>query len=883
MKTSLLITLLLTTQLSSQSIENKEELCSRWNQSLRIETERELNPEQLKYDVVYYNIDLDFQLESGSMANQLTMRAVILDASIAYIEMDFMSTYVLHDINTVLIDGEPSGYIHDNDLVTIPLTNEYEIGNIIEVSIYWDVPSYPESIAGALNFYEFNGSELIWSLSGAYLAHFWWPCKDHPSDKPDSMDIFLTVPEEYYAISNGSLRATIDNGDNTQTFYWHESYPMATYLFSVNIYPYFVWSDIYVSASNDTMPIMFYSFDDTSDVGDPVENYLKTNDMMEVFAELFCEYPFLEEKYGHAQVPVGGGMEHQTVSLMGGHYEDLVSHELAHQWFGDMISPASFHHMWLNEGFATYAEALWDEQEYGMEAYFSRFGGGGFSGDGTIYIENLNTEPTWDGWLRYEKPAYVLHMLRRVMGDELFFTALRTYAEHPDHKYASATTEDFQEICETVSGSDLEWFFDQWIYGARYPAYTYDWRIRTDDAESIVELRVNQVQDDTGLFKMPIDVEVTLESGTMTHVIQDSLEYQLFEIPTVVDAAQLEFDPNNWVLKTLERVTSFTPYGQNISLNAPYRIPGVDTLILSAEVFNPDSQMVSMSAIIEHSDQNLLPNAQLFDDGTGFDEIASDGIFTGSWIVPDGEHLYNIDLRATTLDSGYSVIKDDLAIFTTAGPLVFGGFPAGTDTSMDPSGSITFQIAVTNLSESFDASYVTAQVNSLDTLFDVQRIGWATFREINAGETVEMVFGSFRLTFSEDYEGEFQVPMSLDIFNEGQFFWNDTFMFNLDVVGLDDELNTPDQFLLQQNYPNPFNPSTTINYSLPYQSTVKLNVFDIQGQEVIKLQDTKKPPGNYKMQWNGLDQHGNQVSTGVYFCRLEAGEFSQTIKMVYLR
>ena len=884
MKTRIYTFFMLITLMYPQAIETEGELCSRMNQTMRDEAEILLTWEQLKYDVIYYQIHLNINPEMRSIAGELTMQAVITDESIQNIELNFFSGEVWHDIPTVLFEADTSEYTFMNNRVSIPFIDDPFVGDTVEVTIFWETPTYPITTTWEFNFNSYNDEALVFSLSEALWAHYWWPCKDHPSDKPDSMDIYITVPSDYYAVSNGSVRSNLDNGDGTHTIYWHESYPIATYLFSINVYPYFVWSDEYVSALNDTMPIMFYTFEDTVGGGELVDNYLRTKDMISTFADLFSEYPFLEEKYGHAQVIGNRAMEHQTISMLPAHNEKLIVHELAHQWWGDMISPESFHHLWLNEGFASYSEALWDERQYGFDSYLSNFTNSVFYSESSIFIVNPNFDaPLYDQWLRYEKPAFVLHMLRHVVGDETFFEILQTYAEEPAYKYSTATTEDFRGICEDVSGMDLEQFFDQWIYGLNHPIYNYDWRTLSVDGGYTVELMINQSQEYLDPFTMPIDIEITDGGGATIHVVQDYLETQFFDLTVLEDPLQLVIDPYNWILEEHNRVQYFTPYGTNVQVNSLYQRPGEDILVFTAEIFNPDSNQTSLSAIIEGNEQTLAPNAQLFDDGSGFDELASDGIFTGSWTVPPGEQVYNIDIQTTLIDSGYSIITDNLSVFTTAGPLVFGGLGAGTDSSMEPGGSISFRIAITNQGETFDASDVTAQISSLDTLFNVHNMGQINYGEIGAGETVDNWSGLFRIDPTGGFVGQYSVPIAIDIFELGQLFWQDTFMFSIVIVGIDDEINRPSKYSLDQNYPNPFNPSTTIKYGLPQASDVSLIIYNLQGEEVYRVVNESQQAGWYEQNWNGVDDKGQTVATGLYLARLESGRFSRTIKMVYMK
>ena len=184
--------------------------------------------------------------------------------------------------------------------------------------------------------------------------------------------------------------------------------------------------------------------------------------MITFFASIFGEYPFINEKYGHAEWTRSFGMEHQTITSMGNPTERRVAHELAHMWWGDMITCRTFHHIWLNEGFARYAESLWfahsglssSASAYQVEYHT-------YKGPGTIYVEDPQTEDIFDIELSYNKASWVLHMLRHVVGDSVFFDILKTYHTSPGHQHNIADTEDFQKICEKVSGLKLEKFFQQ--------------------------------------------------------------------------------------------------------------------------------------------------------------------------------------------------------------------------------------------------------------------------------------------------------------------------------------------------------------------------------------------------------------------------------------
>jgi aminopeptidase N len=223
---------------------------------------------------------------------------------------------------------------------------------------------------------------------------------------------------------------------------------------------------------------------------------------------------------------------------------------LAHQWFGNMISVKSWSHIWLNEGFATYAFALWREHLGGLRDYLAtmrKFDRGEFQG--SVFIPDPTDTSRLFTPTTFNKGAWVLHMLRHVMGDEKFFRALRQYVKR--YAYKNADTEDFAGVCERVYGRPLGWFFKQWVYRRGRPEYEYQWQMMGAGRRRTVKLTINQRQSDAVLFEMPLDVVVTTTSGEKKFTVWDRRKTQDFELTVDADVTQLKLDPDGWVLKTL--------------------------------------------------------------------------------------------------------------------------------------------------------------------------------------------------------------------------------------------------------------------------------------------------------------------------------------------
>ncbi|TAK52631.1 MAG: hypothetical protein EPO24_15130, partial [Bacteroidetes bacterium] len=294
-------------------------------------------------------------------------------------------------------------------------------------------------------------------------------------------------------------------------------------------------------------------------------NLPKTIDMLEIYSDLFGLYPFITEKYGHSQFGWGGGMEHQTMTSLGGFSEGLVAHELAHQWFGDMITCRNWSNIWMNEGFATYLTGLYYEQQYGASSYWSYMYSqmnSAKNANGSIYVyDTSNVGTLFNGNLVYAKGATVLHMLRHVIGDTAFFQAMYEYANDTLYKYGTAVTEDFQAICETVSGSDLDYFFDEWIYGEKYPSYIISWEADSTGLGYDVTINIDQTTGTSNptFFTMPIDLKFSSSGWDTTVTVFNNQQSQLFVITLPQEPATVELDPENWILKSFAKAFTITP------------------------------------------------------------------------------------------------------------------------------------------------------------------------------------------------------------------------------------------------------------------------------------------------------------------------------------
>jgi len=514
---------------------------------------RPMTRNQAAYDVSFYDLDLQIFPDTELISGTLGVRVTALEDGLDHIDLDLHNAMTVYDVTD--LDENELTYTHNDDLLDVGLPQVINTGDEAEFVVFYGGP--PESAGfGAFGFSTYGGEDMIWSLSEPYGARNWWPCKDTPTDKPDSMDISIRVPDELIVASNGLLAGT-EEVEGWTTYHWEERYPIATYLVSVAIYPYMHYQDWYVTAESDSMPIDFYIY--PSSYNQVYYNYNLTKDIIAAFAGRFGEYPFLDEKYGHAEFVWGGGMEHQTMTSMGGYSQHLISHELAHQWWGDMITCGNFHHIWVNEGFATYAQAMWYEmRDNSIESLHEEMWGKRYLGSGTIFVEDTTSVgQIFSSNLSYNKASWVLHMLRHILGDDTFFAGLQEYGDQ--YRFSHAITEDFRDVMEAVSGMELDAFFQRWIYGEYYPIYSAQ-SAYADVLEpgldplllgSWIDITIHQHQT-SPLFQMPVDICITTTEGVVTFTADvteqdDEFRYFVEGIPTAVD-----LDPDNWILRSVQ-------------------------------------------------------------------------------------------------------------------------------------------------------------------------------------------------------------------------------------------------------------------------------------------------------------------------------------------
>lgn len=517
---------------------------------------------QSHYDARYYRLDLNLNDTTEIVSGSVYLYAEALIDGFNVLELNFFDNPQMY-VDSVKSNGATVSYTWTNDIIRIFLNGTYNTNETFGVTVFY----HGHPLEGGLQSFDwgYHGSPsmpIMSTLSEPYFAQSWWPCKDLPRDKADSVDINITVRSDIYVASNGLLREIVDHG-STKTYKWHEGYPITTYLVSIAATNYTIFSNWYHPIRGDSMEVIYYVYPERYTQAAAL--YPMTPSAIEYYANTFGEYPFVEEKYGMAHFTWGGAMEHQTNSSFSSTWysEWVIVHELAHQWWGDYITVHNWHHIWLNEGFASYSEALWAAYAYGEGQYHPYMNSMQYWGGGSIFIED-----TTDAWnifhiIVYDKGAWVLHMLRGVVGDEDFFQILRDYYSDPRYAHGAAETEDFQEICETTSGMDLDYFFQEWIYGVYYPKYrySYTWEPAGGNWSNVyVHLDQTQTTNPTH-FTMPVEIKVSSYTMDTTVVLFNDPRRKDIAVSVYgISGISVNVDPDRWILRSV----SSGSYGMNI-------------------------------------------------------------------------------------------------------------------------------------------------------------------------------------------------------------------------------------------------------------------------------------------------------------------------------
>ncbi|WP_179021551.1 M1 family aminopeptidase [Winogradskyella forsetii] len=586
------------------------------------------------YDVKYHrlelNIDPSFAQISGDVTTYFEAKEAMTD-----ITFDLADNMI---VSQVLQRGNSLSFTQNSDdelVVTLPMAQAQGVLDSLTVSYSGNPVS---SGFGSFEQTTHNGDPIIWTLSEPYGAKGWWPCKQDLIDKIDSIDVYLKTPEfnptneTYVAVSNGLEMSQTVEGSEKITHFKH-GHPIPAYLIAIAVTNYEVYSH---EVPNNGTPFDIVNYVYPEDLTSAQASTGVTVDIMNIFTDLFEEYPFSDEKYGHAQFGWGGGMEHTTVSFMGSFNRNLIAHELAHQWFGNKVTCGSWKDIWLNEGFATYLSGLVIEDLDGENSFKTwrqqRVNSITSQPGGAVYLSDQDTTSVsriFSGRLSYNKGAMVLHMLRKKLGDTDFYQGLQDYLTAPELAFDYAKTQDFNDVMELSTGENLDEFFDDWIYNQGYPSYAVNWNQNGNQ----LQLVVSQTQSHPSVSFFEADVPIRIV-GTLGETLDVNLDHtvnneQFFETVNFT-VQEVLFDPDYHLISKDNSVTLSNsefdfnagiqlypnPTSSTINIEKPENV-AIETI----KVYNSLGQLLLQSSWTPQVDLSALSSGLLFMQFQTGDEI----------------------------------------------------------------------------------------------------------------------------------------------------------------------------------------------------------------------------------------------------------------------
>lgn len=513
-----------------------------------------------KYDVNFYMLDLNVSNTTSYISGNTTVISTLVSPlDTFYLELiDSLSTTTFMVVDSVFINGVKRQFTHSNSLLKIPFPSELP-GLKITTVVYYHGNGGPEAVTN----YSFAGVYFTTTWSEPENAKVWFPCKQVLTDKADSSWMIITTRSTNKAGSNGLLVSTTILPDDKIRYVWKSKYPVAYYLISFAVGPYLEY-DAYAKIDGlaDSVLIQNYLIDSSPLVNQHKIAVEKIKLCMNLFSRLFGAYPFKEEKYGHSVYGGAlGAMENQTMTTIGYDMFDTTAHlyaglayyfgaphELAHSWFGDYVTCASWNDLWINEGFASYCEYIAlqlidsknNADKWINEARTTAMKSPG----GSVYTNGFLSG--WEPYrLLYKKGALILHMLRyELSNDSLFFYVLKSFVA----RYANrtATGLDFKSILEEKTARDFSQFFNQWYFGEGYPIFKIDCK-QNNDTLLITSTQTKSVSSAL-LFKTPFMLQLQYSGGDTTLNLYQSQDIENFIIPFSKKITKVVFDPDNWLL-----------------------------------------------------------------------------------------------------------------------------------------------------------------------------------------------------------------------------------------------------------------------------------------------------------------------------------------------
>ncbi len=513
------------------------------------------------YDIKFYKLDLEVSDSSTYISGSVTILIEVIEEPFNVIIFELSDSM---SIDSVVVNDNRTDFTHQNDEIIISSDEDYEINSLISIEIFYcGFGKKLERYSGIYNRESILiNKNITWTLSEPFNSKDWFPCKQVLTDKADSVYVFITTDSLLKAGSNGILTSVVSLPGKKVRYEWKSYYPIAYYLISIAVGDYYDYSFyIQTEGSEDSLLIQNYIYNSPEYINQNKDDIDKTGDLINLFSKIFGPYPFAKEKYGHAIVPTGGGMEHQTMTTLGNFSFILVAHELAHQWFGDNVTCASWQDIWINEGFASYSEYLANQYLVSQEiadlwmsdAYNIVFSEPG----GSIYVPKDDIEDPkriFDRRLSYKKGAAIIHMIRHeIENDSLFFNILKEFQN--TYKDSVAVGADFKTLLEEKTNTDFTDFFNQWYFGEGYPELNVSWEYINDT------LSINSFQTTTSeltpIFNTLNEYKISLFDADTSIFIRQQSNYDHYKIFLPGKVKNIQVDPDRWLLMKINLQSEF--------------------------------------------------------------------------------------------------------------------------------------------------------------------------------------------------------------------------------------------------------------------------------------------------------------------------------------
>ena len=567
--------------------------------------------EMAGYDVRFYHINLETSATSLFISGSTLVKVSVVVPHLARVVLQLTT---LLQVSGVKVNGAATTFSHQTGYIFIELGTAAAAGDILDIEVsYSGTPPNGPGINRSTS--TTWGKTIIWTLSESFHAAEWFPVKQDLRDKADSVYIFITAPRPLQGISNGVLTDVVDLGDNKRRFEWKSRYPITYYLISMTVGDYIQY-DLTADVNGVTVPQPNYVYNSPGCLETYKDAIDKTPMLIGLFSDIFIPYPFAGEKYGHVMAPFNGGMEHQTITMMGLFNFWLIAHELAHQWFGNYVTCATWQDIWINEGFASYCEYLAYEftgQEAAAKTWLATaYDRARTMPSGAVYLtpsEALNESRIFNSALSYKKGAALLHMLRReIADDEIFFGALRRFlTEFGD---STATGLDFLDVVNRHSGNDYRWFFDQWYFGKGFPTVNAGFVRKID--RTVITLRQTPSDQSNPFFRMSLRVRIEYEDYSRDTILDWRCNEQAFVIPSYDRPVRIVIDPDSDILMTRTAVAGVyedydlviwpVPFSDRLFIDIPVNMAATEVTVTNfAGVRVHKSEVLGIRSEIETS------------------------------------------------------------------------------------------------------------------------------------------------------------------------------------------------------------------------------------------------------------------------------------------